>query len=85
MRKAGVCSILMAHRTMQIGSIRNARRVAMGALAVGLLATVATMQPGATAKADARPAAQADSGREVALLVPRRIRLIINYHKPREA
>jgi hypothetical protein len=59
--------------------------MAMGALAVGLLATVATMQPGATAKAEARSAAQTDSGREVALLVPRRIRLIINYHKPREA
>ncbi|MFG0276170.1 MAG: hypothetical protein ACF8QF_14050 [Phycisphaerales bacterium] len=75
----------MAHRTVETGSIRNARRVAMGALAIVLLATVALAQPGATAQAEARESAQSDNGREVALLVPRRIRLIINYHKPREA
>jgi len=55
----------------------------MGAAAIVLLAIASVTQPGSVA--DAYNGASADEAREMALLVPRRIRLIIKYHKPREA
>jgi len=55
----------------------------MGAAAIVLLAIASMTQPGSSAKAS--DGARADESREMALLVPRRIRLIIKYHKPREA
>lgn len=58
-------------------------RIAMGAAAIVLLAIASMTQPGSAAQAS--DGARADEAREVALLVPRRIRLIIRYHKPREA
>ena len=55
----------------------------MGAAVIVLLALASMTQPGSAAQAS--DGACADEAREVALLVPRRIRLIIKYHKPREA
>lgn len=55
----------------------------MSAAAIVLLAIASMTQPGSAVQAN--DGASADESREVALLVPRRIRLIIKYHKPREA
>lgn len=75
----------MAPCTRKIGSATLARRIASCVATILLLSAAAAMQPGSAARADTRPTMQSETGREVALLVPRRIRLIINYHKPSAA